>query len=216
MKAFNIEELRLAAKRRLPRAVFDFIDGGAEDEAALRGNRAAYERYRLLPKMMVDTSKVDTNHTVLGGPSKFPFAIAPTGAVGFGWPRGDVHIAQAAAAAGIPYTLSMSGTVTIETIAEQAPGRLWFQAYFLKQRDYTFGLIERARKAGYEALIVTADVPVGGKRERDIRNDFGIPFNYTARNVFDFACHPGWTLQQLASGLPQLENLRALAPEKGA
>ena len=216
MKAFNIEELRLVARRRLPRAVFDFIDGGAEDEAALRGNRAAYERIRLLPKMLVDVSGINTETSILGKTAKFPFAIAPTGAVGFGWPRGDLHIAKAAAAAGIPYTLSMSGTVTIERIAEEAPGRLWFQAYFLKQRDYTLGLIERARQAGYETLIVTADVPVGGKRERDLRNDFGIPFTYTARNLLDFACHPGWTLQQLASGRPQLENLTGLAPESGS
>ncbi len=213
MKAFSIEELRQLAKRRLPRAVFDFIDGGAEDESTLRENCAAFSRVRLAPKMLVDVSAVDTATTILGGPSKLPIAIAPTGAVGFGWRGGDVAIAKVAAAAGIPYSLSMSATASIEQIAREAPGRLWFQAYFLKQRDYTLGLIERARQAGYEALIVTADVQVGGKRERDYRNDFSLPFRYTARNMLDFASRPAWALDMLVNGIPVMENLRDLVPE---
>lgn len=213
MKAFSIEELRQAAKRRLPRAVFDFIDGGAEDEVTLRANRAAFERLQLAPKMLVDVSTVDTATTILGGPSALPIAIAPTGAVGFGWRGGDVAIAKVAAAAGIPYSLSMSATASIEQIAREAPGRLWFQAYFLKQRGYTLGLIERARQAGYEALIVTADVQVGGKRERDYRNDFALPFRYTARNMLDFASRPAWALDMLVNGIPVMENLTGLAPE---
>ncbi len=213
MKAYTIEDLRRQARRRLPRAVFDFIDGGAEEEGTLRDNRAAFTRIRLAPKMLVDVSRIDTSTTILGGPSKLPLAIAPTGAVGFGWRGGDVAIAKAAAAVGIPYSLSMSATASIEQVAREAPGRLWFQAYFLKQRDYTLGLIERARAAGYEALIVTADVPVGGKRERDYRNNFTVPFKYTARNVLDFASRPAWSLSMLFKGVPVLENLRGLAPE---
>jgi (S)-mandelate dehydrogenase len=213
MNAYSIEDLRQAAKRRLPRAVFDFIDGGAEDEVALRGNRAAFEKVRLLPRMLIDVSKVDTQTSILGKPSKFPIAIAPTGAVGFGWRGGDVAIAKAAAAAGIPYSLSMSATASIERIAREASGRLWFQAYFLKQRDYTLGLIDRARAAGYETLIVTADVPVGGKRERDHRNHFSVPFRYTARNLLDFASRPAWALPMLFKGIPVMKNLTGLAPE---
>ena len=213
MNAYSIEMLRQAAKRRLPRAVFNFIDGGAEDERTLRDNCAAFARVRLAPKMLVDVSAVDTATTILGGPSKLPIAIAPTGAVGFGWRGGDVAIAKVAAAAGIPYSLSMSATASIEQIAREAPGRLWFQAYFLKQRDYTLGLIERARQAGYEALIVTADVQVGGKRERDYRNDFALPFRYTLRNLLDFASRPAWALDMLVNGIPVMENLRGVAPE---
>jgi (S)-mandelate dehydrogenase len=213
MKAFSIEELRQRARRRLPRAVFDFIDGGAEDENTLRDNRAAFARLRLAPKVLVDVSKIDTGTTILGGPSKLPIAVAPTGAVGFGWRGGDLAIARAAAAFGMPYSLSMSATASIERIAREAPGRLWFQAYFLKQRDYTLGLIERARQAGYEALIVTADVPVGGKRERDYRNDFSLPFRFTPRNMLDFALRPGWALPMLVRGMPVMENLAGLAPE---
>ena len=213
MKAYSIEELRLVAQRRLPRAVFNFIDGGAEDERTLRDNCAAFGRVRLLPKMLVDVSDIQTKTLILGTESKLPLAIAPTGAVGFGRPGGDLAIARAAARFGIPYSLSMSATTSIEDIAEKAPGRLWFQAYFLKQRDYTFGLIARARAAGYEALIVTADVPVGGKRERDYRTDFTVPFRYTPKNLLDFASHPAWALSQLRHGMPQLVNLAGAAPE---
>jgi len=213
MKSFSIEELRLAAKRRLPRAVFEFIDGGAEDERTLRDNLAAFERLRLLPKVLVDVSGIDTETSILGKTSRLPVAIAPTGAVGFGWHGGDLAIARAAKAFGMPYSLSTSATTTIERVAGEAPGRLWFQAYFFKQREFTMGLIERARKAGYEALIVTADVPVGGKRERDFRNDFAVPFHFTPKNVLDFASRPGWAWGMLTRGMPALENLTGLEPE---
>ena len=211
MKAFNIEELRLAARRRLPRAVFDFIDGGAEDERTLRGNRAAFGNVRLLRRVLVDVSRIETETSILGEKAKLPIAIAPTGAVGFGWRGGDIAVAKAAADFGIPFSLSTSATASIERIAEEAPGRHWFQAYFFKEREFTFGLIERARKAGYDTVMVTADLPVGGKRERDFRNDFSIPFRFTPRNVLDFATRPAWALDMLLRGVPQLENLAGMA-----
>lgn len=211
MKAFNIEELRLAARRRLPRAVFDFIDGGAEDELTLRENRAAFERVCLLRKVLVGVSRVNTETSILGKVARLPIAIAPTGAVGFGWRGGDVAVAKAAADFGIPFSLSTSATASIERIAEEAPGRHWFQAYFFKNREYTFGLIERARQAGYDTLMVTADLPVGGKRERDFRNDFSIPFRFTPKNVLDFATRPAWALDMLLRGVPALENLTGMA-----
>jgi (S)-mandelate dehydrogenase len=207
MKAFSIEELRVLAKRRLPRAVFDFIDGGAEDELTLNANRAAFAKVKLLRKVLVDVSTVDTGTSILGSAAKLPIVIAPTGAVGFGWRGGDVAVARAAAAFGIPFTLSTSATASIERIAAEAPGRHWFQAYFFKDREYCMGLIERARQAGYDTLMVTADLPVGGKRERDFRNDFSIPFRFTPRNVLDFATRPAWALDMLLRGVPQLENL---------
>jgi (S)-mandelate dehydrogenase len=210
MTAFSIEDLRRAAKRRLPRAVFDFIDGGAEDELTLRANRAAFERVRLLPRVLVDVSRVDTETRILGKPSKLPIVIAPTGAVGFGWRGGDAALARAAAAFGIPLSLSTSATASIEVIADAGPERLWFQAYFFKDREFTFRLIERARRAGYETLMVTADLPVGGKRERDYRNDFSVPFRFTPKNVLDFASRPAWALDMLMNGMPALENLAGL------
>ena len=174
-RAWSIEDLRRLARRRLPRAVFDFIDGGAETESTLRANRAAFERVRFLPKVLVNVAQVDTSTTILDGPSKLPLAIAPTGAIGFGRRGGDLDIARAAAAAGIPFTPSTTATASIERVAEEAPGRLWFQLYVFKRREFSFGLVDRARGAGYEALVVTVDLAVGGKRERDMRNDFSVP-----------------------------------------
>lgn len=166
----------------------------------------------MLPRVLVDVSAVDPSAELLGGRAGLPLAIAPTGAVGFGWPGGDVAIARAAAAAGIPYTLSTSATTSIERIAREAPGRLWFQAYIFKKRDFTLHLIERAMNAGYEALMITVDLPVGGKRERDARNHFGVPFRFTARNLLDFASKPGWACG-MRSGMPLLENLEGFEPE---
>jgi (S)-mandelate dehydrogenase len=213
LRAWNIEDLRRMAKRRLPRAVFDFFDGAAEDELTLRANRAAFERVRLLPKMLSGVDRIDTSTSILGARSGLPIAVGPTGGIGFGWPFADVGVARAAAAAGIPYTLSTMATASIERIAREAGGRLWFQAYIFRQRDMTMGLVERAKEFGYEALMVTVDVPVGGKRERDFRNDFAIRFKFTPRNVLDFATCPLWVLSVLRHGMPVLENVAGLAPE---
>lgn len=213
--AYSIEDLRQLAKRRLPRAIFDFFDGGAEDELTLRENRAAFERRQLLPRVLVDVTSVDTTTEVLCGPSALPLAIAPTGGVGFGWPGADVAIAKAAATAGIPYTLSTSATASIERIAREAPGRLWFQAYVLRDQAFFDKLVQRALAAGYEALMITVDLPVGGKRERDFRNDFSLPFRFTPRNLRDFALHPRWAARIGRHGMPVLENLIGLVEEAG-
>ena len=209
-KAYSIEDLRRAARRRLPRAVFDFFDGGAEDELTLRDNEAAYKRVRLLPKVLTDVSVIDTSAVLLGQRAELPVAIAPTGAVGFGWRGGDIAIARAAVAAGIPYTLSSAATASIEKIANAAPGRLWFQAYILRNKPFLEALIERARAADYEALVITVDLPVGGKRERDFRNDFSVPFRFTPRNMLDFALHPGWLSDIIRYGMPVMENMVGL------
>ena len=209
-KAYSIEDLRRAARRRLPRAVFDFFDGGAEDELTLRDNEAAYKRVRLVPRVLTDVSAIDTSTSLLGQRAELPLAIAPTGAVGFGWRGGDLSIARAAVAAGIPYTLSSAATASIEQVARAAPGRLWFQAYILRNKPFLQGLIERARAADYEALVITVDLPVGGKRERDFRNDFSVPFRFTPRNLLDFARHPGWLSDIIRYGMPVMENMVGL------
>lgn len=213
LRAWNIEDLRRLAKRRLPRAVFDFFDGAAEDELTLRANRAAFERLRIAPRMLSGVANIDTSTDILGSRSALPIAIGPTGGIGFGWPFADVGVARAAAAAGIPYTLSTMATASVERVAREAGGRLWFQAYIFRERGMTLGLIERARALGYEALMVTVDVPVGGKRERDFRNDFAIRFRFTPRNLLDFASRPLWALSILRRGMPMLENVADLAPE---
>lgn len=137
-------------------------------------------------------------------------AIAPTGAAGFGRRGSDIDIARAAAVAGIPYTLSSTATASIEQIANAAPARHWFQAYILRNKPFLHGLIDRALAADYEALMITVDLPVGGKRERDFRNDFSIPFRFTAKNLLDFATCPVWAFDMLMKGLPVMENLIGL------
>ncbi len=209
-KAYSIEDLRQSAKKRLPRAVFDFFDGGAEDEVTLQDNAAAYKRLRLQPRVLTDVSSVDTGTVILGQRANLPIAIAPTGAVGFGWRGGDIAIARAAAAAGIPYTLSSTATASIEQIANAAPGRLWFQAYILRNKPFLEALIQRALAADYEALVITVDLPVGGKRERDFRNDFSVPFRFTPKNVVDFMHHPAWLASIIRHGMPVMENLIGL------
>lgn len=213
MNAYSIADLRHVARRRLPRAIFDFFDGGAEDETTLADNERAFRRVRLAPRVLVDVAEVDTAATILGKPAQMPLAIAPTGAVGFGWHDGDVAIARAAAAAGIPYTLSSTATASIERIADAAPGRLWFQAYILRNQAFLHALIERAKVADYEALVITVDLPVGGKRERDFRNDFRVPFHFTPKNLLDFAMRPRWLGGLLAHGMPVMENLQGLEAE---
>lgn len=209
-RCFSIEDLRQAARRRLPRAIFDFFDGGAEDEIALRDNIDAFKRVRLVPHSLVDVSNIDLSTTLLGTPSALPLAIAPTGGLGFGRHGADISIARAAARMGIPYSLSTSATTSIEDIAKYAPGRLWFQAYILANKEKLASLIDRAHAADYEGLMITVDLPVGGKRERDFRNDLVFPIKYTPRNVLDFASRPGWSLAMLTKGVPVMENVKDL------
>lgn len=205
--AHSIEDLRCLAQRRLPRGVFDFFDGGAENESTLRGNREGFERLRLRPRVLVDVQHPDLSTRIVDGPATAPIVIAPTGAIGAGWPNADVAIAKVAARMGIPYTLSTTATNTIEEIAHQAGGRLWFQLYVLRDAAFVQKLMHRAADAGFEALVVTVDLAVGGKRERDLRNRFTVPLRPNWRTVWDFASHPGWCWQMLRHGQPRFENL---------
>lgn len=206
---YNIEDLRRGAKQRLPRAIFDFFDGGAEDEITLQDNRAAFQRLRLLPKVLQDVAAVDTECEIIGGPSKFPMVVAPTGGIGMGRPGADLAIARTAATLGIPYTLSTNATASIEAIAEHAPGRLWFQLYVLQDRGFMEKLIARAEAAGFEALVPTVDLAVGGKRERDFRNGFSTRFKPQLRHYLEGIRKPAWALGILANGgLPDFINIR--------
>ena len=205
--AHSIEDLRLLARRRLPRGVFDFFDGGAEDETTLRANRDGFERIRLKPHLLVDVQAPDPSTTIVGAAAAAPIVIAPTGAIGAGWPQADLAIARVAARMGIPYTLSTTATSSIEDVARHAGGRLWFQLYVLRDKAFGAQLVKRAAVAGYEALVVTLDLATGGKRERDLRNGFTVPLRPTWRTVRDFASHPSWCWQMLRSGQPRFENL---------
>ncbi|MDQ2138719.1 alpha-hydroxy acid oxidase [Alcaligenaceae bacterium B3P038] len=211
---FSIDTLRSAARRRLPKGVFDFYDGGAEDEITLNDNCAAFRRVRLMPHVLRDVSDIDLSASLFGQPMGLPLAISPTGAVGFGWRGGDIALARAAARFNIPYTLSTSATASIEDIADQAPGRHWFQAYILQDKARLHALIERARVADYEGLMITVDLPVGGKRERDFVNGLAFPMKLTPRNIGQFVRKPLWSLNMLMKApptMPSLAGMKALS-----
>ena len=209
--AYNIEDLREIARRRVPKGMFEFVDRGAEDEVALRNNRSAFERIRLKPRALVDVSLRSQEITLFGNPQKMPIAIAPTGSAGLMWHDGEIALARAAAAAGIPFTLATGSMTAMEAIAAQAGGRLWFQLYMWPDRSLSHKLVERASTAGFEALVVTVDGAVSGNREYNLRNGFTIPFTFTRRNVSDVLMHPEWLLGVLAryvftTGMPRYEN----------
>jgi (S)-mandelate dehydrogenase len=208
---YVIEDLRQLARRRLPQFIFDFFDGGSEQELTLSANQEAFQHWAWRPHVLRDVSQPRLGVDILGQAASLPMAIAPTGAGRFGHPDAELGLARAAREAGIPYALSSSATTLIETIAEQAGGRLWFQAYVLKERDYFWQLLQRAESAGFEALIITVDLAVGGKRVRDFHNHFAIPFQFTPRNIVDALQHPSWLLQLLQHGMPVMENLRGMA-----
>jgi (S)-mandelate dehydrogenase len=205
--AVNIEDLRRLAQRRLPRAIFDFFDGGAEDEVTLRENRAAFERVRLLPKVLVDVAQVDTRVSLFGKDMALPVAVAPTGGIGAGRPGADLMLARTAKAFGIPYTLATPATASIERVAAEVPdGRRWFQLYVVRDRAFREQLVRRAEEAGYEALFVTVDLAVSGKRERDPRNGFVTPYKPNWRNSRDVLTRPAWLMDIMRSGLPTMAN----------
>ncbi len=205
-QAINIEDLRVMARRRVPRAVFDFFDGGAEDEVTLRENRAAFERVRLLPKVLVNVAEIDTRVKIFDKEAKLPMAIAPTGGISAGRAGAELALARAAKAAGVPFTLATPAAFTIERVAEEAGGRLWFQLYAVRDREFREKLLLRAKNSGYEAVLVTVDLPVSGKRERDPRNGFVTPFKPNWRNSRDVLFKPAWLLEILRYGLPGMAN----------
>ena len=208
-QAYSIADLRCLAERALPRPIFDFFDGGAEDEVTLRDNRAAFERVRLVPRVLADVRAPDLACEILGGPSKMPFVIAPTGGIGIAWPGADLAIARTARALGIPYTLSTNATASIEDVAREGPERRWFQLYVLRDRAFVEKLVARAEAAGFEALVPTVDLAVGGKRERDFRNGFTIPPRLTLRHALAGALRPAWAWRILMNGgLPDFVNVR--------
>ena len=192
-------DLRAIAKRRLPRGVFDYIDGGAEDELALVSNTEAYRRITFRPRVLRDVTEVDTSSTLLGKPLPYPLVLAPTGFTRIADPAGELAVARAAQRAGLPYTLSTLGTRSIEEVAAVSSGPLWFQVYVWKDRGLVADMVERAAESGYEALCLTVDTAVFGKRERDVRRGFTLPPKLGLSTLLDGIVHPGWTWQFLTN-----------------
>jgi isopentenyl diphosphate isomerase/L-lactate dehydrogenase-like FMN-dependent dehydrogenase len=210
-KAYNIFDLRKMALKRVPKGLFEFVDRGTEDEVALRNNRAVFERIRLKPRTLVDVSKRSQEVTLFGKKHKMPLVIAPTGTAGLMWYEGEIALARAAAEAGIPFTLATGSMTAMEKVAEQAGGTLWFQLYMWPDRSLSHKLVERARAAGYEALVVTVDGVLPGNREYNLRSGFTIPFTFTRGNIIDVLLHPRWLIgvlgrYLLTTGMPRYQN----------
>jgi L-lactate dehydrogenase (cytochrome) len=198
--ALTIDDLREIARRRTPKAAFDYTEGGAEGEISLARARQAFQDVEFHPRILRDVSAVDTGVDVLGGRSALPFGIAPTGFTRMMQTEGERAGAAAAADAGIPFALSTMGTTSIEDVAAIGPhGRKWFQLYMWKDRDRSMALVRRAADAGFDALLVTVDVPVAGNRLRDARNGMTIPPTLTPRTVLDALPRPRWWFDLLTT-----------------
>lgn len=212
----NIGDLRCAARKRLPRPVFDYLDGGAEDEVTLRRNIAAFGDYELLPDALVDVSDIDTRTRLFGRDIALPLLLGPTGLSRLFHSAGERAVVRAAAAAGIPYALSTLSTTSIEDVAQEASGPKLFQLYVFKDRGLTRDLVRRARAANYDALILTVDTAVAGNRERDRRNALTVPPKITPRTFVEFARRPGWSIRALSKDRFDLVNMRvSLGAEAG-
>lgn len=189
----SIADVRRLARRRVPRAVFDYTDGAAGDELSLRRTRAAFARVEFQPRVLRDVSIVDTSTTLLGGWAALPVVLGPTGFTRLMHHSGEPAVAAVAGRAGIPYGLSTLGTTSIEDLARDAPDtRRWFQLYLMRDRGYVKELVQRASDCGYDTIILTVDTPVAGRRHRDVRNGLTIPPRITPRTAVDMALHPRW------------------------
>jgi L-lactate dehydrogenase (cytochrome) len=208
--AATIGDLREIARRQVPRAVFDYTDGAAGAEISLRRSREAFERVEFRPSVLRDVAAVDTSTPVLGRTSSLPFGFAPTGFTRLMHTEGEPAVGRVAERIGVPYALSTMGTTSLEALAEAAPGgRRWFQLYLWRDREASRALVARARACGYEALVLTVDVPVAGPRLRDVRNGFTIPPALTLRTVANAAVHPRWWVDLLTTEPLQFASLQS-------
>lgn len=198
--ATTIGDLRRIARGRAPRAVFDYTDGAAESETSLRRARGAWRDVEFRPRVLAGVADASTATTILGSPSAMPIACAPTGFTRMMHTAGEPAVVRAAHDAGIPYALSTMGTTSPEDLAAVEPAaRRWFQLYVWNDREASESLVDRARDAGYEALILTVDTPVAGQRLRDVRNGLTVPPKLTVRTLADMALHPAWWADLLTS-----------------
>jgi len=206
-KAINIDDLRRMAKRHLPRLCFDFIEGGLEDERALARNEGAFDRHALVPRYLVEMPERDPSTTLFGRKYALPFGIAPTGLAALFRADADLMLAEAAKAANIPFILSGAGTATVEAVAQVAPEHAWYQLYGAHDRKISEDMIRRAREAGLSTLVLTVDVPIDSKRERNLRNGFLRPYNLKPSVVIEALRHPAWIADYVRhGGMPYFAN----------
>lgn len=212
--AINIDDLKRLAKRRLPKIMFDFIEGGVEDEVGLRTNANAFRDLRLVPRYYIDTSKREQRAKLLGRTYASPFGIAPTGMAGAFRQDAEMFLAQAANDADIPYLMSGASNASMEDGAKLAPRNLWYQIYGAKDRSFQLDLVKRAKDLGLSTIAVTCDVPVSSNRERNRRNGFVRPLRMTLPTILEAMLHPAWVINYYRKGgLPMLANWKPYAPE---
>jgi L-lactate dehydrogenase (cytochrome) len=215
-RAANTDDLRRIAKRRLPAGVFDYIDGGAEDERTMRANREAFATYRFRPRVLRDVSAVDTSTSLLGTTIPVPLVLAPTGFTRIADPQGELAVARAARLAGVPYTLSTLSTRSIEEVAAaNGDGRRWFQVYVWRDKGLLRDMVDRAAAAGYEALVITVDTANLGRRERDVRRGFELPPKLGLDSIVDGVLHPSWTWRFVRAEPIRFANVATSAAASG-
>ena len=197
----SLDDVRRAARRALPPMVFDFVDGGAEDERTVRGNRSCFDEWWFVPRILTDVEHRSQTTELLGTRRATPLVFSPAGLVGLAWPHGEAAAARAANAAGVPFAVSSMSSVSVEDVRAATDGPLWIQLYLWRDRDATEGLVRRCAALGYETLCLTVDVPVTGQRERDLRNGMTIPPRIGVRNAAGVLSRPGWALRVGAAGV---------------
>jgi isopentenyl diphosphate isomerase/L-lactate dehydrogenase-like FMN-dependent dehydrogenase len=212
-RAINIDDLRRMAKRRLPRIAYDFIEGGVEDELCIARNESAFDRERLVPRYLVDISQRDQTADLFDRRYASPFGVSATGIAALFRPGADLMLAEEAAAANIPFMMSGMSTASIEAAAKIAPTHTWYQLYVARKREITLDLIRRARDAGFGTLVLTVDVPLTPKRERNMRNGFTLPLKLKPTIVLEALRHPGWVAGYLRHGMPRFDNWATYARE---
>ena len=217
-KVANVDDLRSLAKRRLPAGVFDYIDGGAEDEITLRNNVDAYRNVSFKPRVLRDMTHVDTSTSLFGRRLAFPLVLAPTGFTRIAHSEGELAVVRAATRAGIPFTLSTMATRSIEECASVAESdtRLWFQIYTWRDRSVVKNLVERAEAAGFEAVCLTVDTAVLGRRERDVRRGFTLPPEVGLGTIIDGLKNPGWTWDFLKADPIRFANVEGITAIDGS
>ena len=205
-KIFSIKDARELSRKRLPKLVFDFIDGASGDEKLAEINSIALDQIRLEPKVLRNVEKRSLKKKVLGYEFNFPFGFAPMGMTNLSWPGADSMLAAESARNNIPTCVSMASTTTLEKMYELSEGHSWMQLYIFQDENFVMELLERAKNTGYEVAILTVDVPVLSRRTRDDKNGFSYPFKIGPKQFFDFATHPTWSLSTLLSGIPKPMN----------
>ena len=205
-KIFSIKDARELSRKRLPKLVFDFIDGASGDEKLAEINSIALDQIRLEPKVLRNVEKRSLKKKVLGYEFNFPFGFAPMGMTNLSWPGADSMLAAESARNNIPTCVSMASTTTLEKMYELSEGHSWMQLYIFQDENFVMELLERAKNTGYEVAILTVDVPVLSRRTRDDKNGFSYPFKIGPKQFFDFATHPTWSISTLMSGIPKPMN----------